>query len=264
MYGNLQLAKKYIHYYINASNSRGHGMHSPFVFRFIREVLNGPSNEEWQPIESRRKELLSDKRTLEITDLGAGSRKGMIRSRSVKQLAASALKPPKLAAILYRLAKTYKPSTIIELGTSLGITTSYFSKAVPGARIISIEGSDKIAAIARENFKKLGCDNIELLTGNFDEVLPSILGTLRPVDLVYIDGNHRYHPTMNYFHQILQHSDENTIMVFDDIHWSKEMEEAWKDIRNHPSVKYTIDIFYLGFVFFRNEFKVKQDFLIRI
>jgi len=52
-------------------------------------------------------------------------------------------------------------------------------------------------------------------------------------------------------------------LVFDDIHWSAEMEKAWLEIKSHPSVQYTIDIFFLGFVFFRPDFKVKQNFSIR-
>jgi len=55
----------------------------------------------------------------------------------------------------------------------------------------------------------------------------------------------------------------SSLIVIHDIHWSREMEEAWEIIQNHPHVKLSIDIFSAGLVFFRNEFRVKQQFVIR-
>jgi predicted O-methyltransferase YrrM len=264
MYSSIRLAKKYLHYYFTAHNGKGHGMHSPFVFQFILHVLNNKSN--YQPpleIEEIRKHLLQDTRILQIEDLGAGSRITTTKERSVQQLAKSALKPKKYAQLLFRLAKHYQSKNIIELGTSLGITTSYLSAANPEASITTIEGSKAVAEIAKENFNKLQLKNIQLLQGNFDDVLSSAIHHLPFVNLAYIDGNHRYEPTINYFNQILPKTNNDSILVFDDIHWSAEMEKAWQEIKSHPSVKCTVDIFFLGFVFFRDEFKTKQHFTIR-
>lgn len=239
-------------------------MHSPFIFDFILNVLNNKNNyESPHEIEQLRKQLLSDKRIIEIEDFGAGSRTNSSKQRSVAQIAKSALKSKRPAQVLFRLVKHYQPHSIIELGTSLGITTAYFSKANPNASITTIEGSSQIAGIAKENFQQLNCSNIQQLTGNFDTVLPSAIRQLSLIDLAYIDGNHRYEPTINYFHQFLAKLNSQTILVFDDIHWSTEMEQAWEEIKSHPSVQYTIDIFFLGFVFFRQDFKVKQNFAIR-
>jgi len=239
-------------------------MHSPFVFQFILHVLNNKSG--YEPpceIEQLRKQLLADKRVLQIEDLGAGSRMSATKERSVQQLAKSALKPKKYAQLLFRLLKHYQPKTILELGTSLGITTSYFAAANPKSHITTIEGSKGIAKVAKENFSKLGQQNIRILEGNFDKVLPSVISQLPSIDLAYIDGNHRYKPTLDYFYQLLSKTNNDSIMVFDDIHWSAEMEKAWQEIKAHPSVKCTVDIFFLGFVFFRSEFKVPQHFSIR-
>ena len=264
MYNTFQLAKKYLRYYASASNSKGHGMHSPFVFSFILNVLNNGSGfHEPAQVERLRKILLEDDRTITINDLGAGSRTRPTDSKKICEIARSALKSKRLALVLFRLAKFYKPATIIELGTSLGLTTSYFSKALPESNIITIEGSTEVAEVAKQNFFQLQCNNISLIKGNFDEVLPGVLEGLAAVDLAYIDGNHRYGPTINYFNQFLARSTEESILVFDDIHWSEEMERAWEEIKAHPAVQYTIDIFFLGFVFFRKEFRVKQNFTIR-
>jgi predicted O-methyltransferase YrrM len=101
------------------------------------------------------------------------------------------------------------------------------------------------------------------MRGNFDNLLPPVIAQLSSIDLAYIDGNHRYQPTVNYFHQFLSKAGNQTILIFDDVHWSEEMEKAWEEIKAHPAVQCTIDIFFLGFVFFREEFKVKQNFVIR-
>jgi predicted O-methyltransferase YrrM len=264
MYSSFRLAKKYIHYYLTASNGKGHGTHSPFVFDFIVNVLN--NKQHYTPpseIEGLRKKLLMEERRITIKDLGAGSRIQSTKERSIKELASTAIKSKKYSRLLYRLVRHYQPATIIELGTSLGITTSYLSKANPAASITTIEGSETVAETAREIFKKLACTNIQSLTGNFDDLLSSIIQHRSSVDLAYIDGNHRREPTINYFEQILTKTNDSSIFIFDDIHWSKEMEEAWERIKEHPSVRCTIDIFFLGFVFFRQEFKEQQHFTIR-
>jgi len=264
VYSGLQLAWKFARYYRTAQNGKGHGMHSPFVFDFILNVLNnGHQYHHPEEIESLRKKLLQDKRQFQIKDLGAGSRTDTSSSKTVSQIARSALKPRKYAQLLFRLVKHYQPVSILELGTSLGITTAYLSKANPNASITTIEGSDAVLSVARENLLQLNCHNVKTVEGNFDEVLPDILEQQSHWDLAYVDGNHRYTPTINYFRQILPKMHAGSILVFDDIHWSREMEQAWKEICNHPDVKYTIDVFFLGFVFFRDEFKVKQNFSIR-
>jgi predicted O-methyltransferase YrrM len=264
LYTSFQLAQKYFHYYRTAFNSKGHGMHSPFVFQFILNVLNNKQGYVAPlEIEKLREALLRQKERLVIEDFGAGSRISKTKERSIGELAKAALKPKKYSQLLYRLVKYYEPKTVLELGTSLGTTTAYLAKAAPDATIITIEGSEAIRQVALSNFKKLGIENIESLQGNFDDVLPTVIANLSTIGLAYIDGNHRYQPTMDYFHQLLAKAHNDTILVFDDIHWSAEMEQAWKEIQQHPSVQCTIDIFFLGFVFFRKEFKTKQHFSIR-
>lgn len=239
-------------------------MHSPFVFDFIRKVLNNGNNYQAPiEVEQLRKQLLSDHRILEIEDFGAGSRISTSKKRTIAEVVRTAVKSKRLAQVLFRLVKHYQLNTIVELGTSLGITSSYFSKANPGSVIHTIEGSSSIASIAKENFQKLDCSNIQIMHGKFDDVLPSVFAGLSSLDLAYVDGNHRYQPTINYFQQFLPRLNDQSILVFDDIHWSYEMEQAWEEIKAHPSVKYTVDIFFLGFVFFRDEFRVKQHFSVR-
>jgi predicted O-methyltransferase YrrM len=264
MYSRIQLATKYLSYYFSASNGKGHGMHSPFVFDFIINVLNDPGGyAEYNLAESMRTEMLADKRILTITDFGAGSSNSTSNQRSIASIASTAVKPKKYGQLLFRMVKKYEPSTILELGTSLGITSSYLAFGNPAARMITMEGADAIAAVAKSNFKEYLLEKIELVQGDFKQTLPAVLSRLSTIDFVFVDGNHRKEPTLDYFNQLLPRIRPESILVFDDIHWSREMEDAWGLIKSHPSVKCAIDLFFIGIIFFREEFKEKQDFTIR-
>lgn len=264
MYSKTQLAIKYINYYAKASNGKGHGMHSPFVFELIEEVLNDNRTfYAYQNIERLRQLMLMNNCILNIEDFGAGSRVIKNNSRSIAMVAKSSLKQKKYAQLLFRIINYYQPKIIVELGTSLGITTSYLAAANSSANVITFEGAAAIASVAKKNFLTLQLNNIKLIQGNFDDTLPATISTLSSLDFAFIDGNHRYQPTLNYFNQILTKSNPYSIIILDDIHWSKEMEQAWKQVQNHPSVTMTIDLFFIGIVFFREEFKVKQHFLVR-
>lgn len=264
MYSPVELAFKFIKYYLKASNGKGHGIHSPFLYEFVQEVLNDRRKfYAYHQIESIRHDLLSDKRQLTIEDFGAGSHTGLTKQRLVKEIAGSSLKPRKFSQLLFRMVDHYQPTTILELGTSLGITTSYLASARPDAQVITMEGSSAIAHVAKENFRSLELKNIKVVEGNFDQTLSSTISTLPPIDLAFLDGNHRYQPTINYFNEVLKKSHEHTIIILDDVHWSKEMEQAWEEVKQHPMVTMSIDLFFIGIVLLRKDFKVKQDFVVR-
>lgn len=264
MYSVPRLAAKYIRYYTTASNGRGHGIHSPFVFNFITRVLNNKKKfAAFEKIEQKRQQLLKDSRVLSVEDFGAGSAQGSQKKRAVAAIAKNAAKSKKLGQLLFRIANYYQPACILELGTSLGLSAAYLASGHPAADLLTLEGAEAIATVARENFTDLGIHNIEIVTGNFDNTLPVVLKHTREIDLAFIDGNHRRVPTLRYFEELLQQINRPGILIFDDIHWSSEMEEAWDEIKKHPAVMLTIDLFFIGLVFFSKDFKVKQHFVIR-
>lgn len=264
MYSAIQLTAKYLYYYCTAGNGKGHGIHSPFIFDFIKNVLSDKKQyPAFTKIEKKRKELLKDNTVIAVEDFGAGSSGSKTNRRKVKDIAASSLKPPKYAQLLYRIVQYYQPATVVELGTSFGITSAYLAAGNTAAQVYTCEGSSAIAAYAKKTFDVVGLKSISLTEGNFDDTLPHLLATLGQIDFVFIDGNHRRQPTVNYFNQLLNSSTENTVMVFDDIHWSKEMEQAWHEIKLASSVTCTIDLFFIGIVFFNKDFKSPQHFTLR-
>ena len=247
-----------------ASNGKGHGVHSPFVFDFITKVLRDNKHYSvFEKIEKLRSQMLRNHDEVEVEDMGAGSSINKSPTRKIKVIAGSSLKNRKYGQLLFRIVKYYKPATIIELGTSLGITTCYLAAGNSKAQVFTFEGAKNVASVAIKNFTAYQYNNIEMVVGNFDNTLPLILTKILKLDLAFIDGNHRKIPTLNYFDLLLKKSGEQSIFIFDDIHWSGEMEEAWKEIQEHPSVTLTIDLFFIGLVFFGSQFKAKQHFAIR-
>lgn len=264
MFSYWQLIKKYSTYYITALNGRGHGIHSPFVYDFVRKVLIDKRHfYAYSQVEALRHKLLRESGVIEVEDFGAGSAISKTNQRSISSIARHAAKSKKWAQLLFRIVNYYQPSHILELGTSLGISTAYMAMANPKAQVITAEGSAAIAAQAKRNFQVLQLSSVKQVTGNFDDTLPGILATMPRLDLAFVDGNHRYEPTVRYFKQLLPHLNDASVVIFDDIHWSAEMEKAWEAVKADPAVTLSIDLFFIGLVFFSDQFKVKQHFTVR-
>jgi predicted O-methyltransferase YrrM len=252
----------YLRFWLRSGNA--HGLHSPFVFGLYTSVVRhtGPYG-AYKAVEERRQQLLSSAARISVTDFGAGSHTGAGQQRRVADIARTAAKPKQLAQLLFRLANYFRPATILELGTSLGLTTAYLASADSRSRVVTFEGCPNVAAVARETFDKLKLRNIDIVEGNIDHTLAPALAALpAPIDFAFFDGNHRYEPTLRYFEQCLKHRTDNSVFVFDDIHWSEDMERAWEAIKAHPDVTLTVDLFYIGLVFFRKN-QPKQHFWLR-
>ena len=254
----LFIINRYLKYHLRAKNA--HDIHSPFVFDLLNNViLDKTPYYGFDFIDSIRSFHLLSKRKLNIIDFGTGKNQ---RKKLVSTIARTSVKPKKYAELLFRLVNKFSSENILEFGTSLGITTLYLSLPNKNNCIIILEGSPEIAEVARENFEKMKRSNIEIIVGEFDESLPKALSKFKQLDLVFFDGNHRKKPTLSYFNKCLNMATENSIFIFDDIHWSREMEAAWEEIKENTSVTLSIDLFQLGLVFFRKGV-VKQHFTLR-
>ena len=247
---SLHLASHYLLYRLKAFKL--HGVHSPFIFDLYHNViLHDGYYAAYATVETLREQLLQDKRTLQVTDFGAGPRAGKKRSRQVAEIARTSAKPEKYGQLLFRLVNHFQPKTMFELGTSLGITTSYLAEARKLADIYTFEGCPGIARVAMENFHSLGLQHVKLIQGDLNETLVRQLQQVEQLDFVFFDGNHRYEPTMRYFEACLEKHHEQSVFVVDDLYWSAGMKRAWQEIKKHPKVLQTVDLFYVGLVFFR-------------
>lgn len=253
--------KKYIQYLLKAKDE--HSIHSPFVFKLYTEVITDKNRfYAFDELDKVRKQLLHNQQTIEVIDLGAGSKK-MNNTRKVADIAKYSVAKKKYSELLFRLTNFFKPETVLELGTSLGLSNLYMAHAVPKANIISIEGCPNTYAFAKQLITNSGVKNVELINASFDDAFENNLKD-KIFDVVYIDGNHTHEATIKYFHFLLKSTNENSLLIFDDIYWTVGMTKAWEEIKAHPTVTLTMDLYKVGLVFFRKENKQKEHFCLRL
>jgi len=247
------------------ASTNQHGIHSPFIYDLTTKCFYAHQKkykEQFDKIRSYRNSLLKNNLSIEVTDFGAGSRVFKSNNRKVSDIAKNAGISKKRAELLIKIAQYFKPNHILEIGTSLGIGTACLSLGNPNAKIISLEGCPETAKIAMDQFKKFNLNNNKVEVGNFESTLPKNLLD-KKYDLIYFDGNHQKEATINYFEQCLHTVHNDSVFIFDDIHWSKGMEEAWNYIKDHKKVTVSIDTYQWGIVFFRKE-QPKEHFVIRV
>ncbi len=248
---SLQLSLQFLRFYLAATTV--YRVHSPFVYAFCKEVLE---DRRWfyafSHVEHLRQVLLKNEEILEMEDFGVGSfTGGKNPRRRVKAIARTALSPPYQCRILFRIVQHFKPKKMLELGTSLGTSTLYQAQAARRAQFITLEGSSAVAAVAKRLFRRMQNENIELVTGQFEDKLLPALEKLGRLDYAFVDGNHKAEAVLGYFEQCLPFVHEDSVLIFDDIRWSADMEAAWRELKVHPKVGLTIDLFFFGLVFFR-------------
>lgn len=233
---------------------------SPFVSTFIEEVLEDKRQfYAFSLVKWVRRQLLRESRQLHINDHGAGSMVVRSNSRSVRHIARHGAIGDRQGRYLFRIAHYYHPQLIVELGTSLGISTLYLALADRRQQVISVEGSREIASRAAETFYQLRLQNISLMQQTFDEALAILLKENPQFDLVYLDGDHRKGSSIRYFNKMLPTFHQKSILIIADIYWSEEMQSAWQQIKGHPKVSIAIDLFDFGVLFFDPGIREKLD-----
>ncbi len=238
-------------------------VNSSFASELLTEVLMSDKNfYAFNEIEGIRSALKNNHNTINITDFGAGSRINRSNSRKISDIAKNSAKSAGLGRMMFRLINYFQPENMLELGTSLGVSACYQFGANKKANFITMEGCPETAKISRKVFKSFKAEEIKMVIGDFKKTLPPTVNNFTTIDYAFFDGNHQKQPTLDYFKACVKKVNNDTFFIFDDIHWSTEMEEAWDDIKNHPQVTVTIDLFWIGLVFFKKG-QAKENFILR-
>lgn len=238
-----------------------YGIHSPFLYSFASKCLFNDTREEvFSGLEAIRLQLRQDTREIEVTDYGKGPRfmrqrregehQPLVYRRRVGQIARRSLQPARTCRLLYRMVRYFEPESILELGTSLGITSSYLALAQPACRVITLEGCPQTAAIARQTFSKAAVENVELLLGDFTNTLPQALEKMPSPGMVYLDGDHSFEGVLRNFTAISNHLQTHSVVVVDDINWSRGMMAAWKQLVAWERTTLALDLGRTGILFF--------------
>lgn len=252
-------ATKYITYRLFAKHKKGHGIHSPFMFNLIKNVFNNKNiDTNLIKVFNLHKKYLKSKEILEYDEIGAGSLYKPANNKYIGLTIKRSSINKKYGKLIYDLVRYFNPTNILEIGTSVGISTAYISQAAPNSNFTTIEGIKEKINVAKKLTKELNQVNIKFIHGDFDDSLKNVVLNYDKLDFVFFDGNHTKQSTINYFNICLHKTHNETVFVFDDIHWSKEMEEAWKHITKHETVRLSVDLFSLGLIFFKKELSYEQ------
>lgn len=255
------IVKAYLTFLWRSKNE--YAVHSPFVFDLLTQcVYDKTSHQQYQTLHDFRESLLLNDAEIEVTDFGAGSRVFKSNRRKISAIAKNAGISRRRAELLFRLTQYFKPENTLEIGTSVGLATAALSLGNPAGKITTLEGCPATASVAQKQLESFGLDNVDLTIGEFAATLKSLDIRHSTFDLIYFDGNHQKEATLHYFERLLPTIGNDTIWIFDDIHWSADMESAWEIIKQNPKVTVTIDTFQWGLVFFRKE-QQKEHFVLR-
>ncbi|UII30300.1 class I SAM-dependent methyltransferase [Fulvivirga ulvae] len=251
----------YVKYWLNAVDK--HSLQAPYIYELYTSVLKASDkNNHFEALEMLRNQYKSSNQTIPVIDFGAGSKVSNDHTRKISDIATKGLTSNKYSEMLYRLCRFLEAKNILELGTSLGVNTLYLATSNKNAIVSTFEGSPSLCKIATNTFHQFGAKNARIIEGNIDDNLQSFIESSLPIDVAFVDANHRYAPTISYFDIMLTKIHDQSCFIFDDIHWSKEMEQAWYEIRSHYRVSLSIDLYQMGLVFFKPDLR-KQHYILQ-
>ncbi len=242
---------------------RWDAFHSPYLFdlfTYCCDENNG--SPKFERIEQHRNYLLTSCEQIARLDYGAGSVAG--QAMQVSGLARNALSQPFQCRFLFRLVNFLKPQSVLELGTSFGISTAYLSAGSISSEIDTVEGDPEIAAFAEKTFEALDCQNISLYVTRFQDYIDLHLTEKGTIDLLFIDGHHTGQALLHYYDAIKHTFHSDTVLVVDDIYWSEDMQAGWNELISYPEVTQSVDCFHFGLIFFSNNFIGLENHKIRL
>ena len=252
---------RFCSYYLKATNR--HGLQAPFAYQLNEFVFKRDRKYDLlKPIEKLREKLKEDQRKIKVLDFGAGFGGHVFKELSVSYIAKNAAKPPRYARMLFRLVNYLKPLTIVELGTSLGISALYQAAGNSSAKVFTLEGCPETARIAQEIFNQFPYYKIELVVGAFENSLPILLEKIEKIDFLFVDGHHQLKPTLQYIEMCFPKLSEDAIIVVDDINWSDEMRQTWQQLIADKRFTLSINIFMMGILFVSKDLS-KENFILR-
>ena len=250
----------YIKFLLKSTNE--HGVHSPFVYNFITKCLYDKKKyNNYDDLKAYRSQLLNSKESLEITDFGAGSKRMSNSKRRVSKMVKISSSSFKDTQLLFRISQYFKFKNTLELGTSLGVGTQALALGHSKNKITTVEGCHNTFQFSEKNLKVLHLSNTICINSDFRSAISQL--HQESFDCIYFDGHHNKEATLAYFNLLISKAHNNSVFIFDDIYWSRDMTQAWETILKDPRVIVSIDCFILGFIFFRKE-QPKQHFRIRL
>ena len=249
--------KSYVNFIFSATNQ--HGVHSPFVYQLVTKCFyNRKNRPEYRKIGEYRKDVFQEKQQLHIQPNCSTFFKA--NTYKISKLAKIYAPSWKRSKFLTRLTNYLNCKSVLEIGTQMGIRTSCFASH-KNCDVITIDNCEETQKIAREKLKKHHFSTIKFCLQEFTQ--QEILVDQKKIDCIYIGNTRKKQSTLHLFEEALKKVHNDSVILIEGLHWSKDMNQAWKEIKENKQVSVTIDTFYLGLVFFRKE-QAKEHFKIRL
>ncbi|SDD19248.1 Methyltransferase domain-containing protein [Algoriphagus faecimaris] len=225
-----------------------YSLQSPYLFSLIKGLSEFKASQKKAnlDIEQFRKKLLANDQNIQVRDLGAGSKKAGESIRKISDITRYSTSSRKFTQLFQYFCTQTPAKTVVELGTCMGISTRYLSKVTQGI-LHTFEGSEEILKIAQKGLEK---PSVIFHLGDIQELLPNFIQREKSIDFALIDANHTYKATLESFSSLLPSLHSQSIVIIGDIYWSAEMQQAWKEILQHPRVKLSLDFYECGVLLF--------------
>ncbi|NUM53880.1 MAG: class I SAM-dependent methyltransferase [Candidatus Hydrogenedentes bacterium] len=173
---------------------------------------------------------------------------------TLSELCLGGAKPYVWNYLLFRLIRAFKPTHCLEIGTSIGVSTSYQSAALTlngVGTIDTLEGSEDLSRAADRHLAGIGITCARGHIGIFQESLPEVLRDMGTVDYAFVDGHLEPAATLRYFEMIKPYLSDNALYVCSWIRWSEGMHGAWQKIIADPRVVCSADLYKYGVAILR-------------
>ncbi|SHJ47633.1 Predicted O-methyltransferase YrrM [Reichenbachiella agariperforans] len=194
---------------------------------------------------------------------------GIDKTARVMEICKNAPSSKRWCEFLYFIIKNTSAPICLEIGTNLGVSGSYILEAMKhkeASKFVTMEGLPQLCTISSKQFSSIvPASKFEVKQGLYDKTFPELLKENVNFNILFIDGNHKKKPTLEYFEQLKSNVSSPAIFIFDDINWSDEMKEAWEIIKKDPEVNYTLDLYEQGIVIIdKNESEKNVDFSLHL
>ena len=238
-----------------ARHHRGHGIHSPFLFRLITEVVeNRTSLPEYKIFKGLKSYVLDLLDGFSEPSLSNIYHQFKVPSSNPHQLYRKIELPLRYSKVVFRLIREFKPSSVVYYGPSLGASLVIIAMANNDNHIYQFINDAACELVSKELLKDSAISNVHFFQEN---EVPS-------VDHEFVVINYPGNPVVsqNMAQKCLHVHGDDDVLIIRGIHESKEMEVIWRELIASESVRVSLDLFEIGIALFRKGLQ-KENFIQR-
>ena len=243
--------RKKIVYLWKARHRHGHGIHSPFLFRLITEVMENDGNYSTYPLLKAADENVRNMlRILDMKSYHTGKiLESGYNSQEIKRMH---LLPQRFDRLLFRLVNDFGPEGIAFYGSTFGVTLLALALADRRVQLEAQVENDHYRSFCRRLAEVYEVGNIHI-TEAVNLVFPDFIVLQDPLNPDHCDG---------ILSQVLAGPAWYGVIVVCGIHVSAGMEDAWIKHQKNPLVRVALDLFEIGIFICRKGLQ-KEEFVVR-